>query len=187
MKYYRFPNSYGVIPNSKINMSEALIKIGEYNPNKIRLEKYSFGYRKKVDKSVMSRKHRLTLGILNVKLKLNGHLGSSGKFTMRMIRMTASVKKDKKSKNTLIAVLPKDGYKEIVKATYTILYELDKKYCLQLFDRQKHDGLFTSGVCNRESLLTVAPVQTHCVISCRGVDEQREGFRKRIKNYAVKG
>ena len=185
MKYYKFQKSYGKMPNSMFNMKDALCRIGEINPYNINLAKYSSSYRENPDKNNVKRKQLVYLGILNVKRRLNGHLGPNGKFTIRMIRLTATPKKKGNNSNVIKTVIPKVDYIRIASLTYDMLWQKDRLYCLGLLNKEKNDNLFAKEICSRTSLLSVVPVQTDCIISNDGRTERIKDFIEYVKKYAV--
>ena len=184
-KYYTFKHDYDTIPNSKNNFIKALKRIGQRDPEKI--EKTKLCGRKPKPGEKLKDKEYIGRGILNVRKKLNRHLGKSGKYTNRMIRLCAEIELVKTENNLswLKAKLPYKDYKKIVSATYNILRECDKKYCTELLSCEREDKYIQKDFYKNQKYKTVAPIQTNMIIrtsegKTEKITEFAEDFRKDI-------
>ena len=187
-KYYTYVLDYDTIPYSKDNFIKALIEIGKDDPKDIK--KTSLCGKKRESGETLSKQELMNRGILNVRKQLNSHLGLSGKYTNRMIRLSSTVEVVKEGNNQvwLKSKLPKEDFKKIVKATYTILRKCDKKYCNTLVNDFKQDSYIFKKSNKNIGLQTIAPIQTNMIIrTIIGKNEKVTDFVEDFRNEAYGG
>lgn len=180
MKYYPFKWSYKNAPGSKNNFEIALKRIGELDPYNIKRTSLIVNHKTKYNPEDMKPRQLQNRGILNVRKRLNGHLGKSGKYTNRMIRLTATVKNIKNADNELKIKVPKKDYIKIAMVTYLMLWECDQELCKILLNKTIEDHL-PSGDKNKQiSMKTVVPVQTNIIIQSEGRTDDIQEFIKYV-------
>lgn len=184
-KYYTFKHDYKNIPCSKENFRKAIIRIGQKDPKDIKKTKL-LG---QVPDSnfVLTEKDYFGRGVLNIRKQLNTHLGLSGKFTNRMIRLSSEfeVINDDDNKTWIKTKLPKKDFKFIVRATYNILWGCDKKFCQELLKIEKADKYEMKNYYTSSQFKTIAPIQTNTIIRTKkgkseSITEFADEFRKDI-------
>lgn len=179
MKYLYFDWQYKVTPVSENHFEEALKKIGKMNPYGISMNRLFKNSKSKV-RDIRELDY-FNLGVLNVKRRLNGHLGKSGKFTMTMIRKVAKIKHSKHDDNTLIISVPKKDYIKIALATYMLLWENDRVFCKKLLTTAERDSSLLIEENKQIAMKTVAPVHTDIIIKSKGKTDDVIEFIKFVR------
>ncbi len=179
MKFLYFDWHYKVLPVSENHFEEALKRIGEINPYAINTNKL-FKHPKSKSREMREIDY-FNLGVLNVRRKLNGHLGKSGKFTMTMIRKSAKIKHSKHDENTLIISVPKKDYIRIALATYMLLWDNDRAFCKKLLTMTENDELLMTEKNQQIAMKTVAPVHTDIIIKSKGKTDDVIDFIKFVR------
>lgn len=184
-KYYSFKYDYDCLPKSKDNFRNALMRIGEKDPKRIR--KTSLNGRKPDQNEELSDKKLVNRGILNVRKELNRHLGKNGKYSNRMIKFCSEVAFVETNEKAiwLKAKIPHEAYSEIIRAAYKLLEDCDIAYCKNLFETEKHDKYIYQDFYSNEMFKTTAPIQTNMIIrTFKGNTEEivtyANEFRKNI-------
>lgn len=184
-KYYTFKHNYKNKPASCENFREAIIQIGKKDPYNVKRTKlvgcppintYDF-----TEKDYFNR------GVLNIRKHLNTHLGISGKYTNRMIRLSSEFKIiiDDDKIIWIKTMLPKKDFKVIVSATYNILRKCDKQFCEKLFKIEEGDAYEMKDFYKSSKFKTIAPIQTNTIIrtakgKTEAITEFANDFRKDI-------
>lgn len=179
MKYLYFDWQYKVRPVSEKHFEEALKKIGKMNPYGISMNRLFKNSKSKV-RDIRELDY-FNLGVLNVKRRLNGHLGKSGKFTMTMIRKVAKIKHSKHDDNTLIISVPQKDYIKIALATYMLLWENDRGFCKKLLTTAERDSSLLIEENKQIAMKTVAPVHTDIIIKSKGKTDDVIEFIKFVR------
>lgn len=179
MKYLYFDWQYKGMPVSENHFEEALKRIGEINPYVINTNRLFKNSKSKARE--MREIDHFNLGVLNVKRRLNGHLGKSGKFTMTMIRKSAKIKHSKHDENTLIISVPKKDYIKIALATYMLLWENDRDFCKKLLTTAERDSSLLIEENKQIAMKTVAPVHTDIIIKSKGKTDDVIEFIKFVR------
>lgn len=163
-KYYVFKLDYDKMPESKNNFNKTLKRLGQKDPKGI--VKTSLHGRKPNPGKKLSDKQYISRGILNVRKELNRHLGKSGKYTNRMIYLSAQVEicRIEDNKVYLKSKLPYKAYKKIVSATYNLLKKCDNSYCKELQNIEQNDTYLQNKIYKSIKYKTVAPIQTNMII-----------------------
>ena len=179
MKYSYFDWHYKGVPVSENHFEEALKRIGEINPYAISTKKL-FNTPKSKSREMRAVDY-FNLGVLNVKRRLNGHLGKSGKFTLTMIKKTAKIKHSKHDDHTLLISVPKKDYIKIALATYMLLWENDRDFCKKLLSTAEKDSLLLIDKNKQIAMKTVAPLHTDIIIRSRGKTDDVIDFIKFVR------
>lgn len=185
-KYFTFRQDYGKLPKSHENFIEALKRIGMIDPEKIK--KTSLYGRKPDPEEKLTEERYVRRGILNVRKVLNRHLGISGKYTNRMIKLCSEVEMVKNQNGVvwLKSKLPHKEYKKIVETTYNILRKYDKQYCNKLLLDEKGDKYLLQNFHHNTKYKTIAPIQTNMIVrTSEGKTEEITAFVKDFKKYIV--
>lgn len=183
-KYYSFKHDYDAEPISKENFTKALRRIGQKDPKEVIVTK--LGGKKPALGAQLTDKEYINRGILNIRKSLNGHLGLSGKYTNRMIRLSSTVDKLKSDSGTvwLKSKLPKKDYIKIVEATYKLLEKCDKQLCKDLLNAEKQDKYIQQGYYKAKCYKTIAPIQTNMIIrTAVGKTERITAFAQDFREY----
>ena len=182
MKYIpaevEFPND--VI--SKHNMRLAYKRLGEINPYKVKRHE-----RKKSHRNIkLSDGKLIHLGMLNVRKRLNRHLGKSGKYTNTMLKKTAKV--TSKIKNGVLYLgtsVPKDAYIKIVLETYLMLWQYDQACCLHLLSIEAADTYPAKETNQQVPTKALTPIQTNIYLRSAGRTEETEKFIKYLRERII--
>lgn len=163
-KYYTFEYEYGELPFSRNNFVKAIKRLGIINPNKIK--KTSLHGMAINDSVSLSSQQKFNRGILNIRKELNTHLGTSGKYTNRMIKFSSWYKIIEKNDEyvKIKTKIPKKEFKNIVETTYKLLQENDLDYCKKLQDIEAKDYIPTKGIIKKNIYRIIAPLQTDALI-----------------------
>lgn len=175
MKYLRLHISFNKKPNSIVNLSSALIRIGEADPmnvNRVTLK------RKRHQNEALSRNNYFMRGILNVRKYLNGTLGKNGKYSNTMI---ASISKIRiRSNNDYFIRIPHGEYIRIVDAIYSLLHSIDCPYCNYLLNIELNDDYVPKDPKLKLEYKTISPVQTHIILisTCKEINHREHRVLK---------
>ena len=180
-KYYTFKHNYAKIPFSKENYKKAIISIGKIDPYGIQKTQL-FGKAPEPD-TELTEIQFFNRGILNIRRKLNGHLGMSGKYSNKMIKLPSEViEYETEGVYWLKAKLPKDDFSAIVRATYNILYKWNRTYCNTLLQIEEMDDYEMQNICKSIKHKTIAPIQTNLIVRVvRGKTEHITNFAERFR------
>lgn len=163
MKYVTFEASFETCPNCYVNMRQALKRIGELNPYKIKRTTLKGGIR--LPKKKLKDKDFINRGILNVRYALNRNLGKSGKFSNRMIIKSSQLKKkDIEGVFQFKTSIPGKDFAKIVAKTYIILWNFDSKFCQQLIVDERTDVYQPRITNNSNAFIAIAPIQTNIIV-----------------------
>ncbi len=177
MKYCTLRACYAKTLISCCNFRKALIRIGELDPFDIKRTNLKRNRILKKEHG-MTEKDYLNRGILTVRRYLNGNMRKNGKYSNKMIRLTSTVcqefsKTEKKPSGYYKVKLPKKDYIKISLATYTLLFQNDRKLCDELLKDTHSDSIDTFG---KDAVYTVAPIQTDIVRRSTGRTEEIQAF-----------
>ena len=180
-KYYTFTQDYLNFPESVFNFKKALKRIGELDPKHI--EKTSLFGRKPDKDKKLKEGQLIGRGILNVRFVLNRHLGKSGKYSNRMIRLSSeAIINETDSSFWIKSKLPKADYKKIVYNTYNILKDCDESYCLKLLNIENKDKYPYQDYHNDMKMKSIAPIQSNLIIrTIKGKTEAITTFAKEFR------
>lgn len=186
MKYLSLSADYSILPTCMNNMSLALKRIGEANLLHVPLWRVRKNNLHDVEQ--LTDKQLINLGVLNIKKRLNHHLGKNGKYSGRMIRRTASLKRVKSADViNLITTFPRNDFIEIVVATYTLLYTIDANYCATLLGFVESDD-YTGKELNRNlPTRTICPIQANIIIRSVGKTAEEKELIKNLQSILKRG
>lgn len=184
MKYIKLEASFTKSPNCANNLNKALKEIGRKDP--LQIKRFTLKRNHKNDNNNPTEKQLINRGILNVRKSLNGNLGSHGKFSNRMIKKTAEIKKNKKNKQVcLLTQLPYKDYLRITLHTYFLLYQVNKDFCSKLLEIEKEDQYPFKDSNNSVATKSITPVQTNIVIRSECNDYSKKEFISFIKRVTA--
>lgn len=134
----------------------------------------------------MSDRRLIKRGILNVRKRLNHHLGKSGKFKNGMLRKMATTKaRLKDGKYYIETSIPKEDYIKIVVVTYFLLWECDQEYCYKLLEIEEGD-IYPAKDLNRQTpTKALTPIQTNICIRSIGRTREVDDFLKQIRRIVM--
>lgn len=177
LKCVPFEGDFNNIPSSLSNTYDALLKLGELAPDRVKRKVLGKNY-SKIIITELPHKVLFKLGILYVRLSLNRHLGKSGKYTNRLIRMVAISKTytTPDQKIHIISMVPKKEYFKVISCIYCLLRGLDYNFSNSLECRYSE-----SVEINNPVLKCILPIPTNIVL--RSVPERNDG--KKLKKYIL--
>lgn len=179
MKYLHLTTGFSKIPMSLGNLGRAIQRIGEIDPYRIKRTTLK---RKCTNINQLSDKEFFYRGVLNIRKRLNRHLGKNGKCTNKMIILISRVYEMFDDEQLyLIAHVPYATYVKIINATYEILKEIDPMFCNCLLETELTDNYMPKADIKKVSLESMAPVQTHIILmsECETLNKSQ---LKQLKN-----
>lgn len=175
LKCIPFEGDFDYIPLSLFNTYEALLKLGELAPERVKRKVLGKNYNS-IQTNELHEKELFKLGVLYVRLSLNRHLGKSGKYKNRLIKMVAQAKLRTTSdgKIHIICMVPKKDYFRIITCIYCLIWELDRNFTDSLECKYNETVAINSPM-----LKCVIPIPTNIVL--RSVPENKSG--NELKHY----
>lgn len=180
MKYYLLRAEYDCDLQCINNLSDAYIRIGEINPQKIP-SRYVQNKIKHKRKTKLCKKRLEKMGILNIRKKLNGHCRKSGKYSIRMLQEAAKLTSTKKTANgvyRITAHLPINDYIMIVKETANLLKEIDSAAYTNLSTREQVDDYPFRNLLKNQDAKTVAPIQSNIILRSSVDGDSKKAIEK---------
>lgn len=172
-----YEGDFDKIPDSFPNTYDALIRLGELAPERVKRKVLGNKYNQ-MALSDISKKVLYKMGISCVRLYLNRHLGKSGKYSNRLIKTISNLKSNTSSngKIHIISMVPKKEYFKVISAIYCLLWAFDYDYAQLLLGRYNQNTVIYNN-----ALKCVIPIHTNLVI--RSQPERVDG--KELKRYIL--